>query len=60
MIKHMNDFLAGLPMTILGGIFLVMSFVFPRAGIIVPLDPAWMTVISIAMIAAIATRRVMR
>lgn len=47
-------------MTILGGIFLVMSFVFPRAGIIVPLDPAWMTVISIAMIAAIATRRVMR
>ncbi|MDE6318661.1 MAG: HAD-IC family P-type ATPase, partial [Lachnospiraceae bacterium] len=45
MIKRVNDFLAGLPMTIVGGIFLVMSFVFPRAGIIVPLDPAWITVI---------------
>ena len=50
MIKRMNDFLAGLPMTIVGGIFLLMSFVFPRAGIVVsgnllPFDPAWVTVI---------------
>ena len=29
MIKRMNDFLAGLPMTIVGGVFLIMSFVFP-------------------------------
>lgn len=45
MIKRMNDFLAGLPMTIVGGVFLVMSFVFPRTGIVLPIDPAWVTVI---------------
>ena len=49
MIKRINDFLAGLPMTIVGGIFLVMSFVFPRVGFAfkdhaLP-DPAWVTVI---------------
>ena len=49
MIKRMNDFLASLPMTIVGGVFLVMSFVFPRTGIVLPgnglpFDPAWMTV----------------
>ncbi|MBR6204926.1 MAG: cadmium-translocating P-type ATPase [Candidatus Methanomethylophilaceae archaeon] len=31
-IKRFNDFLAGLPMTIVGGIFLVASFVLPRIG----------------------------
>ncbi|MDE7431407.1 MAG: cation-translocating P-type ATPase [Lachnospiraceae bacterium] len=45
MIKRMNDFLAGLPMTIVGGVFLIMSFVFPRADIVLPIDPAWVTVI---------------
>ena len=45
MIKRINDFLAGLPMTIAGGIFLVMSFIFPKAGIVIPVDPAWVTVI---------------
>ncbi len=45
MIKRMNDFLAGLPMTIVGGVFLVMSFVFPRTDIALPVDPAWVTVI---------------
>ena len=49
MIKRMNDFLAGLPMTIVGGVFLVMSFVFPRTGIVLPgnglpFDSAWVTV----------------
>ena len=49
MIKRINDFLAGLPMTIVGGILLVMSFVFPRVGFAfkdhaLP-DPAWVTVI---------------
>ncbi len=49
MIKRINDFLAGLPMTIAGGIFLVISFVFPRVGFAfkdhaLP-DPAWVTVI---------------
>lgn len=45
MIIRVNDFLAGLPMTIVGGIFLVMSFVFPRTGIVLPVDLAWITVI---------------
>ena len=45
MIKRINDFLAGLPMTIVGGIFLVMSFVFSKTGITLPADPAWVTVI---------------
>lgn len=45
MVKRINDFLAGLPMTIVGGVFLVISFVFPRAGIALPVDPAWITVI---------------
>ncbi len=46
MIKRVNDFLADLPMTIVGGVFLIMSFVFPRTGIALPgnvlsFDPAW-------------------
>ena len=45
MIKRINDFLAGLPMTIIGGVFLILSFVFPRANIVLPIDPAWLTVI---------------
>ena len=50
MIKRMNDFLAGLPMTIVGGVFLIMSFVLPRTGNLLPgkalpFDPAWVTVI---------------
>ena len=45
MLKRINDILAGLPMTIIGGIFLVFSFVLPRAGIERPVDPAWATVV---------------
>lgn len=44
MLKRINDFLAGLPMTLVGGVFLVMSFTFPRVGILLPIDPAWVTV----------------
>lgn len=44
MIKKFNDLLAGFPMTMLGGIFLVFSFVFPRVGIGLPIDPAWVTI----------------
>lgn len=44
MLKRVNDFLAGLSMTIVGGVFLIMSFVFLRAGIILPVNPAWITV----------------
>lgn len=45
MIKRMNDFLAGLPMTVVGGVFLIMSLAFPRIGIVLLIDPAWVTVI---------------
>lgn len=44
MIKKVNNFLAGMFMTSVGLIFLIMSFVFPRVGIRLPLDPAWITV----------------
>ncbi len=44
MAKRINDFLAGLPMTIVGGVFLLLSFILPRAGVRVPVDPAWATV----------------
>lgn len=40
----MNDLLAGVPMTVLGGFFLTLSFVLPRIGIGLPVDPAWVTV----------------
>lgn len=45
MLRHINDFLAGLPMTIAGGVFLVISFILPRTGMDVPVDPAWVSVI---------------
>lgn len=40
-IKKLNDFLAGMPMTIVAGILLIISFVCPRVGIDLPFDPAW-------------------
>ena len=45
MIKKINDFLAGLPMTIVGGVFLIASFVLGKTGTKLPFDPAWVTVI---------------
>ena len=33
MIKRINDFLAGWLMTIVGGVFLIASFILPRAGV---------------------------
>lgn len=45
MIKRISDFLAGLPMTLVGGIFLAGSFFLPRIGFALPVDPAWMTVV---------------
>ena len=45
MLKKINDFLAGIPATLVGGIFLVLSFVMPRIGIELPVDPAWITVV---------------
>ncbi len=45
MIKKVNDFLTGLPMTIAAGLFLIASFTLPRAGIVLAVDPAWAAVI---------------
>lgn len=45
MIKRINGFLAGLPMTIVGGVLLFGSFVLPRVGVQPPIDPAWGTVV---------------
>lgn len=45
MVKRINDFLAGLPMTIAGGVFLILSFTLPRTGVHLPVDPAWITVV---------------
>ena len=44
MIKKINDFLAGIPMTIVGGIFLVISLVLSLTGNKLPIDPAWVSV----------------
>ena len=45
MLKDLNDFLAGVPMTIVGGCCLLMSLALRVAGISVPADPAWLSVI---------------
>lgn len=45
MMKRINDFLAGLPMTAAGGVFLIISFVLSKTGIALSVDPAWITVI---------------
>lgn len=45
MLKKINDFLAGIPMTIVGGGFLVISLVLSLTGNKLPIDPAWVSVI---------------
>lgn len=44
-LKKCNDFLAGLPATVVGGVFLILSFVLPKVGVLLPVDPAWVTVV---------------
>lgn len=45
MLRKINDFLAGMPMTLIGAFFLIISFVLPRVGVDLPVAPAWITVI---------------
>ena len=45
MIKKINDILAGLPMTIIGGIFLLASFILPRVGYPAGENLAWVCII---------------
>lgn len=45
MLKKINNFLAGIPMTIVGGVFLVLSLVLSLTENKILIDPAWITVI---------------
>ena len=45
MIKKINDILAGIPATIISGIFLILSLVLPKVGVNLPIDPAWLSVL---------------
>jgi len=45
MIKKTSDFLTGIPMTIVGGVFIVASLVLMLLDIEVLIDPAWITVL---------------
>ena len=45
MLKKINDILAGMPMTLIGGVFLILSFVMPKLGVSSLVDPAWVTVV---------------
>ncbi|MDL2213983.1 cation-translocating P-type ATPase [Clostridia bacterium OttesenSCG-928-O13] len=45
MLKKVNDILAGVPMTVAGGAFLVVSLVLSLTGRPLPVDPAWVAVV---------------
>ena len=45
MFKKINDFLAGWPMTLVGGLFLLASFILPRAGYPAGEKLAWVCVV---------------
>lgn len=45
MLKKINDILAGITATLVGGVFLILSFILPKIGINSPIDPAWVTVV---------------
>ncbi len=45
MLKKISDFLAGVPATLVGGVFLILSFILPKVGVNLLVDPAWVTVI---------------
>lgn len=44
MLKKLNALLSGVPMTMIGGVFLLMSLVLPKAGVRLPMDPAWISI----------------
>lgn len=45
MLKKLNDFLAGVPMSAAGGVFLAASLALSLTGTEVPVDPAWAAVV---------------
>lgn len=44
MLKKFSTFLSGIPMTVVGGVFLGISLILMLLGIECPVDPAWITV----------------
>lgn len=44
MFKKLLDLLNSIPLTLVGGVFLILSLVLPRIGVNLPIDPAWITV----------------
>ncbi|MDE7389806.1 MAG: cation-translocating P-type ATPase [Lachnospiraceae bacterium] len=60
MVKKVNDILAGIPATLVGGFFLILSFVLPKVDVMLPVDPAWVTVmISGIPLLYLAVRRIL-
>lgn len=45
MIKKICNFLTTIPMTVISGIFLVISFILSKTQVNFPIDPAWVSVI---------------
>ncbi len=45
MLRRINDFLSGIKMTVVGGIFLIFSLILSLKGITPAIDPAWVTMI---------------
>ena len=43
--KELLEKLESIPATLVGGLCLVLSFVLPKVGVVLPIDPAWVTVI---------------
>lgn len=45
MLEKVRSRLTSIPATLLGGVFLILSFVFSKLGYTLPVDPAWITII---------------
>ncbi len=45
MIKQVNDYLTGIPMTVVGGVFLSVSLALDLAGTSMAVNPAWATIL---------------
>lgn len=45
MLKKLNTLLSGIPMTVVSGAFLLMSFILPKIEVNPPIDPAWLSIV---------------
>lgn len=58
MLKKLLAILGSVPATLIGGVFLILSFVLSKLGVTLPIDPAWVTVtISGVPLMVLACRR---